>query len=100
MDLDKPFSSPPFQRRTERFIPKLVDIDGYHIGVIVKLYKSLESLPLKSCFDLRESIFLDLLNALLNGALIRYGCPEHSHGIVHDVLRQVRLNILQLSLYP
>merc|ERR1719318_1188923 len=79
-------------------ISKLVYINGNDIGVVVELDESLKSLAFESGFHLSEGVFLDLLDGLVDGALVCYGCPEHPHGRLHDVRGQVRLHVLELSI--
>ena len=54
----------------------------------------------KPLLDLDQRLLVDLLDGLLHGELVRDGGPEHGEGPVPDVLREVRLNLLQLPVNP
>merc|ERR1719234_2275815 len=79
-------------------IAKLVHVDCNDIGVVVELNEALESLAFEPFLNLTNCFFVHLIDGILDGALVSDGTAENSQGIVADVLRKVRLNLLKLTL--
>ena len=57
------------------------------------MISNLKSLSLESCLHLAQGFLLDLLNSLLDGALVADGGTENTQGSLFDILRQIRLNL-------
>ena len=57
-------------------------------------------MSLEPLLDLDQRLLVDLVDGLLHGELVRDGGPEHGERPVPDILREVRLHLLKLSVYP
>jgi hypothetical protein len=55
---------------------------------------NLKSLSLESCLHLTQGFLLNLLNSLLDGALVADRGAEYTQGSLFDILRQIRLKPL------
>ena len=57
------------------------------------MISNLKSLSLEYCLHLTQGFLLNLLNSLLDGALVADGSTENTQGSLFDILRQIRLNL-------
>jgi len=75
-------------------VAKLVDVDGDHVGVVVELDESLESLTFESCLHFNESFLLHFVDGFLDGALLGDRQAKHAQCVVTNVVGKVTLNLL------